>query len=149
MKKKLIIGLLVVIVGGGVAYKMMVKPKPVKDKVNGSVYTLPQDFLINLSDGQFAKVAVTLVLQLGQADGASAAASSSDVTTSSVGDTIGTLPEEAVVRSIITNALTNESGSALLNASSRAELEGNILKTIDNQTDVKVAQVLFPDLTVQ
>lgn len=148
MKKKLIIVFLVVLVGGGVAYKMVMKPKPAKEKIAGAVYTLPQDFLINLSDGQFAKIAVTLVLKPGQSDGASAAAAANAATASS-GDTIGTLPEEAVVRAIITNELTNSTGSALLNATSRDQLENRILQTINKQTDVKVAQVLFPDLTVQ
>jgi hypothetical protein len=148
MKKKLIIVLLLVLVGGGVAYKMVMKPKPVKLKIAGVVYTLPQDFLINLSDGQFAKVAVTLVLAPGQSDGASTASTAADATASS-GDTIGTLPEEAVVRAIITNALTNESGSALLDGATRAQLENRILQSIDGQTDVKVTKVLFPDLTVQ
>jgi len=148
MKKKLIIVLLVVLVGGGVAYKMLVKPKPVKEKIAGSVYTLPQDFLVNLSDGQFAKIAVTLVLAQGQSDGASAAAAGGAATASN-GDTIGTLPEEAIVRAIITSALTNETGSALLNQGSRVQLESQILQSIDKQTDVKVTKVLFPDLTVQ
>jgi flagellar basal body-associated protein FliL len=148
MKKKLIIVLLVVLVVGGVAYKMEVKPKPTKMRIAGAVYTLPQDFLINLSDGQFAKLAVTLVLEPGQSDGASAAAADNTTTTSN-GDTIGTLPEEAVVRAIITNTLTNETGTALLNGTTRAQIESQILQAIDKQTDVKVAQVLFPDLTVQ
>ena len=101
MKKKLVIVFVIVLVLGGVAYKMVMKPKPVKDRIAGAVYTLPQDFLINLSDGQFAKVAVTLVLAPGQSDGETAASADASITASSAGDTIGTLPEEAVVRAIM------------------------------------------------
>jgi flagellar basal body-associated protein FliL len=151
MKKKLkfILPIVILLIAGGVYYKMSHKAKPAKLKVAGAIYLLPQDFLINLSDGQFAKIAVALVLAPGQSDGSSAADAGAAAGGSSDGDTIGTLPEEALVRSIITNELTNDSSTQLLGSSSRAEIERQILTEIAKQTDVKVTQVLIPDLTVQ
>jgi flagellar basal body-associated protein FliL len=148
MKKKLLIALpVILLVAGGAYYKMSHKKVAPKQKISGTIYVLPQDFLINLSDGQFAKLAVALVLAPGQSDGASATAEAS--TASSDGEDIGTLPEEPVVRAIITNVLTNDTSTQLLAENSRSQIEQEILSQIDKSTDVKVTQVLFPDLTVQ
>ena len=141
--KKVIIPLVVLILGVGAAYSMA-KPKVVvKDKITGTIYVLPKDFLLNLSDGHFAKLTVGLVLAPGQSSGASADASAS------AGEGVGTLPEEAVIRDIVTNLITNENGSALVSDGGRAHAKHEILAAIKAQTDVKVDQVLFPDLTVQ
>jgi flagellar FliL protein len=150
MKRKLkfILPVLVLLIGAGVYYKMSHKTKTPKTKVAGTIYVLPQDFLINLADGQFAKVAVALVLAPGQSDGSSAASAGAAAASSS-GETIGTLPEEPVVRAIITNTLTNDTSTQLLDNSSRNQIEEEILTSIRKQTDVKLTQVLFPDLTVQ
>lgn len=147
-KLKFILPVVILLIAGGAYYKMSHKAKVTKLRVTGTIYVLPQDFLINLSDGQFAKLAVALVLAPGQSDGASAAATAASAG-SSAGETIGTLPEEPLVRAIVTNELTNESGTALLGNSSRAQIERQILREITKATDVKVTQVLFPDLTVQ
>ncbi len=91
----------------------MTKPKPVvKEKIKGTIYVMPQSFLLNLSDGRYAKLTVALQLAPGQSDGASATASPS----SSEG--AGTLPEEPLVREIVTNTVTNESGEALVDGHS-------------------------------
>ncbi len=51
----------------------MTKPKPVnKDKIKGTIYVLPAPFLLNLTDGRYAKLTVGLELAPGQSDGASA-----------------------------------------------------------------------------
>lgn len=140
--KKILVPLVVLILGLGAAYSMA-KPKPVvKDKIVGTIYVLPKDFLLNLSDGHFVKLTVALVLAPGQSSGASADGGSG-------GEGVGTLPEEAVIRDIVTNLITNESGSALVSDSGRAHAKHQVLAAIKAQTDVKVAQVLFPDLTVQ
>jgi flagellar FliL protein len=150
MKRKLkfILPVLILLIGAGAYYKMSHKTKAPKTKVAGTIYVLPQDFLINLADGQFAKVAVALVLAPSQSDGASSASAGAAAASSS-GETIGTLPEEPVVRAIITNTLTNDTSTQLLDTSSRSQIEQEILTAIRKQTDVKVTQVLFPDLTVQ
>jgi hypothetical protein len=139
--KKVLIPLVLVILGGGAAYSMA-KPKPIiKDKITGTIYVLPKDFLLNLSDGHFVKLTMALVLAPGQSSGASAGGSG--------GEGAGTLPEEAVIRDIVTNVITNDSGSALVSDSGRERAKREVLAAIKAQTDVKVAQVLFPDLTVQ
>ena len=123
----------------------MTKPKPVnKDKIKGIVYVMPQTFLLNLADGRYAKLSVALELAPGQSDGASAEGGSS-----SSGESAGTLPEEAVVREIVTNAVTDQNGESLVSTSGRRAVRNQILKEIKQQTDVKVDAVLFPDLTVQ
>jgi flagellar basal body-associated protein FliL len=122
----------------------MTKPKPVvKEKIKGTLYVMPKDFLLNLSDGRYVKLTVGLQLAPGQSDGASATASSSTESTT------GTLPEEALVREIVTNVVTDSNGEALISASGRRTIKNQILQAVLRQTDVKVEAVLFPDLTVQ
>jgi len=124
---------------------MFTKPKPVtKTKIKGTIYGMPQPFLLNLSDGRFVKLTVALELAPGQSDGAAAGASSS-----SGSESAGTLPEEPLVREIVTNTVTNQSGEALINPATRATLRRHILLAIERETDVKLEAVLFPELTVQ
>jgi flagellar basal body-associated protein FliL len=140
--KKLVIVLVILIMGVGAAYSMA-KPKLVtKERIQGAIYQLPKDFLLNLSDGHFAKLTLALVLAPGQSSGATAGSSSSS-------EGAGTLPEEAVIRDIVTNLITNDSSSDLVSDNGRLQAKHQILSAIRRQTDVKVDQVLFPDLTVQ
>jgi flagellar basal body-associated protein FliL len=142
--KKVLIPLVVLILGLGAAYSMA-KPKVVvKEKVQGTIYLLPKPFLLNLGEGHFAKLSLGLLLAPGQSDGASATAGAS-----ASGEAVGTLPEEAVIRDIVTNLITNDNGSTLISAGGRREAKHQILQAIEQQTDVKVDEVLFPDLTVQ
>ena len=62
---------------------------------------------------------------------------------------IGTLPEEPVIRSIITNTIINEPSTALLTDSGRSKLKSEILSQIKGTTDVKVTDILFTDVAVQ
>jgi flagellar FliL protein len=122
----------------------MSKPKPVvKQKIKGTIYVMPQPFLLNLTDGRYAKLEVALQLAPGQSNGASAEAAPS-----SEGGP-GSLPEEALIREIVTNTVTNTSGESLVAASGRRSIRQKILLQIRKETDVKVDAVLFPDLTVQ
>jgi flagellar basal body-associated protein FliL len=122
----------------------MTKPKPVvKMKIKGTIYVMPQSFLINLSDGRYAKLSVALQLAPGQSDGASATASSSG------SEAAGTLPEEPLVREIVTNTVTNQNGEALIEGPSREKIKQRILAAITKETDLKVEAVLLPELTVQ
>jgi flagellar basal body-associated protein FliL len=123
----------------------MSKPKPVnKDKIKGTVYVMPKDFLLNLSDGRFAKATVALELAPGQSDGAAAGAGASATEV-----TVGTLPEEPLIREIVTNLVTDQSGETLVSPQGRKAIRQKILLAIRRQTDIKVEAVLFPDLTVQ
>ncbi len=143
-KKKLMLAVALPILILGVGYKMS-QPKPVnKDKIKGTIYVMPAPFLLNLTDGRFAKLTVALELAPGQSDGASATAAAA-----SGENAVGTLPEEPVVREIVTNAVTNQSGETLVSDQGRKAIKHSILQAIDQQTDVKVEAVLFPDVTVQ
>jgi flagellar basal body-associated protein FliL len=142
--KKLMLAVALPILILGVGYKMM-QPKPVnKDKIKGTIYVMPAPFLLNLQDGRFAKLTVALELAPGQSDGASATA-----TASSGENAVGTLPEEPLVREIVTNAMTNQNGETLVTNQGRNAVKHRIQQAIAQQTDVKVEAVLFPDLTVQ
>jgi flagellar basal body-associated protein FliL len=143
-KKKLMLAVALPILILGVGYKMS-QPKPVdKDKIKGTIYSMPAPFLLNLTDGRFAKLTIALELAPGQSDGASATASASSGESS-----VGTLPEEPLVREIVTNAVTNQNGETLISDPGRTVIKHQILAAIQKQTDLKVEAVLIPDLTVQ
>jgi flagellar basal body-associated protein FliL len=144
-KKKLIIILLVVLAGGGYAAKtfLLAPPPPPKPRIAGEIYGLPKQFTLNMADGRYATLTVALILGLTQTDGAAA-----DATTTSPNG-FGTLPEEPVIRSIITNLITNQNSSVLLSAPGRATLQTQILAAVAKQTDTKITGVLFTDVAVQ
>ncbi len=145
MKKKIMIILPILLLGGGyVAKAKLMAPKPVKPKLAGEIYILPKQFMCNLQDGHYATLTVALELAPGQSDGATA--ESGGTTT---GATVGTLPEEAVIRAIITNLITNDTSNELVTDSGRTSLETQILSKIKTTTDVKVNQVFFTDVAVQ
>jgi flagellar basal body-associated protein FliL len=142
-KKKILIPLVLLLVLG-VGYSMSKPKKTVKMKIPGTIYVMPQSFLLNLNEGHYAKLSVALDLAPGQSTGASAAGSSS-----SSGESAGTLPEEPAVREIVTNVITGQDGSTLVSNQGRNAIKHRILTDIRNQTDVKVEAVLLPELTVQ
>ena len=145
MKKKILIILPVLLLGGGyVAKAKLMPPKVVKPKLAGEIYILPKQFMCNLQDGHYATLTVALELAEGQSDGATAESAGP-----STGATVGTLPEEAVIRSIITNLITNQTSNTLVTDSGRTGLQDKILSEIKADTDVKVDQVFFTDVAVQ
>src|ERR1700759_1535854 len=104
MKKKILIILPIILLGGGyVAKAKLMPPKVVKPKIAGEIYILPKQFTLNLQDGHFATVTVALELPPGQSAGPPPAHAGG-----STGATVGTLPEEAVIRAIITNLIPND-----------------------------------------
>jgi flagellar FliL protein len=144
MKKKIMIILPVLLLGGGYVAKAKLMPaKVVKPKLAGEIYILPKQFMCNLQDGHYATLTVALELAPGQSDGATAEGGTAS------GATVGTLPEEAVIRAIITNLITNDTSSQLVTDSGRTSLETQILSKIKTTTDVKVNQVFFTDVAVQ
>jgi flagellar basal body-associated protein FliL len=146
MKKKIIIILVVVLAGGGfVAKSMFLKPAVAKEKIAGTIYILPKQFTANLKDGRYATLTVALVLGPGQSTGAAAAEGGG----AAPPEGFGTLPEEAAVRDIITNLITNQSSATLTSDSGREKLKKQILASISSGTDVKVHEILFTDLAVQ
>jgi flagellar basal body-associated protein FliL len=136
MKKKIIIVLVVVLLGGGYVAKGMLMPPPkTHDKITGTIYVLPKEFLVNLVDGRYGKVTVALDLAPGQSNGATA------------GGEAGPTPPE--VRDIVTNILTDQTGSTLTTQHGRDRVKTRILLAIRKKTDVKVSDVLFTDVAVQ
>jgi flagellar FliL protein len=147
MKKVLIIAV-AALVGAGGAYKtVLAKPaeKAPEPKVHGDVYVLPKEFLVNLADGRYAKLSVALVVEPAEAAGGHGGGHGAP----SPPEGYGTEPQEAIVRDLITDTLTDASDSDLIERHGREEIKKKILKTIKKHTDVHVEEVLFPDVTVQ
>jgi flagellar FliL protein len=144
-KKKLVIIVVVLVLGLGAAYSMAAPKKAIKLKIPGTIYVLPQSFLLNLSEGHYAKLTIGLELGPHQSSGGS----TSGVSTASAGESGGTLPEEPLVREIVTNAVTGQSGSTLVSDTGRSAIKQQILLAIRHQTDLKVEAVLLPEITVQ
>jgi flagellar basal body-associated protein FliL len=142
-KLKFVIPLVVLIVIGGGYKFVLAKPAPEKMKVEGAVYVLPKEFLLNLSDSHFAKLSVALVLP--EAD--VAAAGGGEGATPPEG--YGTLPQEAAVRAVITDTITDAKAADLTNRKRRSKLRDEVLKAIKAHTDVKAHDVLFTDVAVQ
>jgi flagellar basal body-associated protein FliL len=143
MKKKLIPVLVIVLLFGGYeGYSMATAPPPPKLKIPGQIYILPKDFTLNMAGGQYATLTVALQLP---ADEAMATTSPTNPPPTGFGD----LPDEAVVRAIITNDVTDQPTSALISTAGRAKLEDKILSNILSQTDVKATAIYFTDLAVQ
>jgi flagellar FliL protein len=144
-KKKIIIILVAVLLGGGYGAYTFLGPKPAvaKEKISGIIYVLPKGFTFNLTGGHYATMTVALVLAVGQSDGSSA----DGATTTPAG--FGTLIEEPVIRDIITDIITGQSPQTLVSPSGRAHLKAQILAAIGAQSDVKVTEILFTDVAVQ
>jgi flagellar FliL protein len=144
---KILIPVLLLVAGG--AYKFVLAPKPVvpKPKIAGEVYVMPKDFLINLKAGKFAKLNAALVLKEGYLAKAVKAATTGEAAAPPTG--YGTLPQEAAVRAIITDSLTDEAAAHLTHEKQRVKLQKVILKRIQRQTDVEAEDVLLTDLAVQ
>jgi flagellar protein FliL len=143
-KLKFIVPILLIAVGG--VYKFVLAkpgaPAP-KPKVDGQVYVLPKEFLINLSGGRFAKLSVGLVLDHSQAT------ASADKEAVKPPEGFGTLPQEAVIRDLVTDTLTDGSADSLVSETGREKLKSRILRSIKRKTDVKAEEVLFTDVAVQ
>jgi Flagellar basal body-associated protein FliL len=143
-KKKILIGLVVLLLGGGYVAKGYLMPPPVvHDKISGTIYVLPKQFTLNMRDGRYATLTAALVLAPGQSPGVVSE------TGGSPPEGFGTLPEEAAIRDIITNIVTNQNGRALTTALGRTRIKRQILTAIRTGTDVKVNEVLFTDVAVQ
>jgi flagellar basal body-associated protein FliL len=145
-KLKFILPLVVLVLLGGVYKVVLAKPpKMVPPKVDGQVYVLPKEFLLNLADGHFAKLDVALVLDKTQVIAAAAGGEGAVKPP----DGFGPLEQEAVIRDIVTNDLTDAQEADLTDRGGRDRLKKRVLKDIKAHTDVKVNDVLFTDVAVQ
>jgi flagellar basal body-associated protein FliL len=145
VKKIAPIIVLVVVLAG--AYKfVLAKPSAAapKPKIDGTVYILGKEFLVNLADNRFAKLTVALVLDHKDT---SVPAKAEGGGTAPEG--FGAMTEEAAVRDIITNDLTDAKDTDLITSKGRDAMKEDILKDLRKHTDVKVDDVLFTDVTVQ
>jgi len=140
-RKKLIIIAVAVLVVAGLAYKMVLAPKSEsKVKVEGTVYVMPKEFLLNLADGRYAKMTVALVLAPGQS-----ATGSSETPP----EGFGTLEQEPLVRQIVTDTITGATAADLTSRKDRHHMQVEIRKEVDKTTDVKTKAIVFSDLVVQ
>ena len=147
MNKKIIIIAVAALVLAGGAYKTVLakpKEKPPEPKVHGTVYVLPKEFLVNLADGRFAKLQVALVVEAAEAAGGHGGHGAP-----APPEGYGAEPQEAIVRDLITDELTNAADHQLIQREGREKIKKKILKSIKEHTDVHVEEVLFPDVTVQ
>ena len=147
MVKKLVPVIALLAVLGGVYKFVLAKPATAEPKphVQGSVYMLQKEFLINLADGRFAKMQIGLVLA--HDDTSTVAAGGHETSTPPEG--YGAMGQEGIVRDLITGVLTDATDKDLIGEHGREELKKEILKVLKKKTDVKVEEVLFSDLTVQ
>ena len=144
-KKKLIIIVVAALVIAGGAYKTVLakpKEKAPEPKVHGTVYVLPKEFLVNLADGRYAKLQVALVVE-------HVAAAAGGHGAPAPPEGYGAEPQEAIIRDLITDELTDASDHELIQREGREKIKKQILKSIKEHTDVHVEEVLFPDVTVQ
>jgi flagellar basal body-associated protein FliL len=146
-KKKIILIAVAALVLAGGAYKtVLAKPKEQapEPKVHGTVYVLPKEFLVNLADGRYAKLQVALVVEAAEAAGGHGGHG-----VPAPPEGYGAEPQEAIIRDLITDELTNAADHELIQREGRDKIKKQILKSIKEHTDVHVEEVLFPDVTVQ
>ncbi len=144
--KKVMVPLIALLLVGAVAKFVLAKPAPEgTHKVDGTVYVLPKEFLLNLNDGRYAKLNVALVLAPEQPT----AAGGGHEAAAAPPEGFGTLEQEAAVRDVVTDVVTDRSGDELISANGRRRIKQQILAGIRARTDVKVNDVLFPDVAVQ
>ena len=148
MNKKIIIIVVAALVLAGGAYKTVLakpKEKAPEPKVHGTVYVLPKEFLVNLADGRYAKLQVALVVEAAEAAGGHGGGHGAPTPP----EGYGSEPQEAIIRDLITDELTDASDHELIQREGREKIKKQILKSIKEHTDVHVEEILFPDVTVQ
>src|SRR5688572_32570362 len=111
-KLKIVIPVVLLLALGGVYKFVIAKPEAVATpKIAGTVYVLPKEFLVNLSEGRFAKLGVGLVLDPKDHSLADSAHNTEAVKPP---EGFGPLPQEAVIRDIVTDTLTDREAGSLI-----------------------------------
>ncbi len=148
-KLKIVIPVVLLLVLGGVYKFVIAKPEAVaKLKIEGTVYVLPKEFLVNLSEGRFVKLGVGIVLDP-KDHSLAAAAEGGHGAAPKPPEGFGPLPQEAVIRDLITDILTDRDAGSLIDRDGREKLKAKIVKAIHHDTDVHVEDVLFTDMAIQ
>ena len=148
-KKKLVIALSIALVAvvGGYKFGFAKEAEPEPSKIHGDVYVLGKDFLVNLADGHYAKLGVAIVVEHGAA--APKESGGHGATAPKPPEGYGPLPQEAAVRDIVTDTLTDVDEGELTNRRGRDALKARILRRVKQGTDVPIHEVLFTDVSVQ
>jgi flagellar basal body-associated protein FliL len=142
LKPKLLLPI-ALLVALGAAYKFaLAEPAAeAKPKVEGQVYVLPKEFLLNLTGERYAKLNVALVIE-----------GEEPIQPEGHGtppEGFGPLPQEAVVRDIVTDTLTDRPATELVDREARRRIKHQLKKAIERQTDVPVREVLLTDVAIQ
>jgi flagellar basal body-associated protein FliL len=138
-KLKFILPIPILLVVLGAAYMFFLAPKPAQakpPKVDGTLFPLSGDFVVNLAGGHYGKLSVALLLS-----------SAPPVTSGANGG--ATLPEDSAVRAVITDELTNLDPSQLTERTARHDVLARLLKQLRARTDEPITKVLITDLAVQ
>jgi flagellar protein FliL len=146
-KKMLIIVVVALAVAGGAYKTVLAKPKEKakKPNVEGNLYVLQKEFLVNLSDSRYAKLSAALLLDPKDHSVAAAGGHGGSVPP----DGYGAMTQEAIVRAIVTDELTGRAAADLEDPRKRDRLRKEIVERIHEETDVHADDILFPDITVQ
>jgi flagellar basal body-associated protein FliL len=138
--KKILIGIVLLLVVVGGVYKVVLapKPKPVVKKVDGTLVGVGDPFTINLAGGHYGRLSVSLVVDANALPAAAGATESASL-----------LPQNDVVRSIITDNLTGIDQERLIDRQARHELLTGLVRDLKKSTDEPVKEVLITDLAVQ
>jgi flagellar basal body-associated protein FliL len=147
MNKKIIIAVVALVAAGGAYKTVLAKPKEKakKPNVEGTLYVLQKEFLVNLADSRYAKVSAALLLD--PKDHSTAAAGGHGAPAPPEG--YGAMTQEAIVRAIVTDELTGRPAEELEDHKKRDKVREHIVERIHKETDVHADDILFPDLTVQ
>ena len=144
-KLKIVVPLVLLLALGGVYKTVLAKPKAEpKYKVEGLVYVLPKEFTLNTADDRYAKLWVALVLPHEEAAHLAEAGHGPEPP-----EGFGPLPQEALVRALVTDTVNGADGEELTTAKGRHHLEEELLKSIKKHTDVHAHHVRFTDVAVQ
>ena len=145
-KTTLLIVLVAVAVGAFGAWRFLAPEERRRAKIDGTVYVLPKEFLVNLSDGRYAKLNVGLVLDPHQETAPDSGGHGGGPRPP---EGFGTLEQEAVIRDIVTDVVTNQDGDELISPDGRERIKQAILLQIRRTTDVRTKDVLITDVAVQ
>src|SRR3954453_16544610 len=119
MVKKLVPIIALLAVLGGVYKFVLAKPASTEAKakphVEGQIYMLQKEFLINLADGRFAKMQIGLII----AEGDTSTEAAGGEGAPSPPEGYGTMTQEGVVRDVITGVLTDATDKDLVEEKGR------------------------------
>jgi flagellar basal body-associated protein FliL len=138
-KLKFILPIPILLVVIAAAYMMVLAPKKASakpPKLDGTLVALNGDFVVNLAGGHYGKLSVAVLL-------------STPPPASATVQGTTTLPQDAAIRSVITDALTGLDPSRLIDRTQRHELLAQVLHELQQKTDEPVTEVLITDLAVQ